>query len=94
MTPVIMFPAEPAGHQIVGTLLAFLIVFRSQIVLDMYLEGRAHVGRIMAASKSLALEIVVPLAYSAVGLACVFDASSGKPLTQSRSFFRQVGPKA
>jgi hypothetical protein len=61
-----LFPAEPVGHQIVGTLLAFLVVFRSQIALNMYLEGRGHLGKIMATSKKLAMEIIAPLAYGSV----------------------------
>ena len=59
-------PGEPVGHQIVGTLLAFLVVFRSQIALNMYLEGRGHLGTLMATSKKLAMEIIAPLAFRSV----------------------------
>ena len=36
------------GHQIIGVLLAFLVVFRSQIAWGMYMEGRNAVGRVVA----------------------------------------------
>lgn len=61
-----IFPAQPVGHQIGGTLLAFLVVFRSQIALNMYLEGRSHLGAIMAGSKALAMQILAPLAFRSV----------------------------
>ena len=84
-------PAEPVGHQIVGTLLAFLVVFRSQIALNMYLEGRAHLGRIMSTSKFLALEILAPLAHSSVIVSLplfsmpFFSIQSGLTLCSCRS---------
>ena len=43
------------GHQIIGVLLAFLVVFRSQIAWSLYWEGRGHLGawsRARAASRS------------------------------------------
>ena len=50
--------ARSGGHQIVGVLLAFLVVFRSQIAWGMYIEGRSHWGTMSAGCKFLATEIV------------------------------------
>ena len=38
------------GHAMIGVLLAFLVVFRSQIAWGMYMEGRNAVGRVVAMS--------------------------------------------
>ena len=43
-----------------GTLLAFLVVFRSQIAWGMYTEGRAHAGVLVGTSRSLAIEVCPP----------------------------------
>ena len=54
------------GHKIIGVLLSFLVVFRSQIAMGMYTEGRNHVGTIVASSRALALEILSSLAGTVV----------------------------
>ena len=55
-----------AGHGIIGVLLAFLVVFRSQIAWGMYWEGRSHIGTMIGASRCLALEVLASLAHSSV----------------------------
>ena len=47
---------KPIGHQIVGVLLAFLVVFRNQIAWGMYSSGRGHVESLKASSYQLATE--------------------------------------
>ena len=49
---------SPVGHQLVGVLLAFLVVFRSQISWGMYMEGRNHVGALFATSRVLAIQMM------------------------------------
>jgi len=48
---------SPIGHQLAGTLLAFLVVFRSQIAWNMYFEGRSHVGAISGKARCLCTEM-------------------------------------
>ena len=62
---MLCFPTEPIGHQIVGTLLAFLVVFRSQIAFNMYMDGRNQFQRYMSASTLLCQEILGCLAHQA-----------------------------
>ena len=50
----------------IGVLLAFLVVFRSQIAWGMYMEGRNAVGRVVAMSRCLALELLASLAHACV----------------------------
>ena len=54
------------GHAMIGVLLAFLVVFRSQIAWGMYMEGRNAVGRVVAMSRCLALELLASLAHACV----------------------------
>ena len=49
---------EAIGHQLVGTLLAFLVVFRSNIAWGMYAEGRAHIGQLIHASRVMAIQMI------------------------------------
>ena len=49
------------GHAIVGVMLSFLVVFRSQIAWGMYSEGRAHIGTIVYGTRAVALEAVACL---------------------------------
>jgi len=49
---------DVVGHQLVGTLLAFLVVFRSNIAWNMYFEGRAHVGELITSARVLAVMII------------------------------------
>ena len=46
--------ARSSGHQIIGVLLSFLVVFRSQIAWNMYCEGRSYWGKLIAVVKFLA----------------------------------------
>ena len=62
------WPSDSSGHAIVGTLLAFLTVFRSQIAFNMYLEGRDHVQALLNSSIDLATELIASLAFQAVEL--------------------------
>lgn len=59
-------PGRVLGHQIIGVLLAFLVVFRSQIAWGMYWEGRGHVGAIVAKSRCLSLELLASLAHTSI----------------------------
>ena len=54
------------GHQIIGVLLAFLVVFRSQIAWSLYWEGRGHLGALVSRSRCLALEVLGALSHAAV----------------------------
>ena len=54
------------GHAMIGVLLAFLVVFRSQIAWGMYMEGRNAVGKVVAMSRCLALELLASLAHACV----------------------------
>ena len=54
---------EPIGHQLVGVLLAFLVVFRSQIAWNMFLEGRGHIGSLIASARVIAIQMVEDLAF-------------------------------
>ena len=53
---------SPIGHQLVGTLLAFLVVFRSNISWGMYTEGRSHVGQLIHTSRVVAIQMIEDLA--------------------------------
>ena len=54
------------GHAMIGVLLAFLVVFRSQIAWGMYMEGRNGVGAVVRDIRFLALEVLSSLAHAAV----------------------------
>lgn len=54
------------GHAMIGVLLAFLVVFRSQIAWSMYWEGRLHVGAILTNSRCLAQQLLASLAHASV----------------------------
>ena len=56
---------DPAGHGLVGTLLAFLVVFRSQMAWGQYTEGRAHIGNLASCSRALAVDALGPLGLAA-----------------------------
>ena len=49
---------QATGHSLAGTLLAFLVVFRTQMAWGQYTEGRAHVGALIAHSRSLSVEVL------------------------------------
>lgn len=69
---------SPVGHQMVGALLAFLVVFRSQIAWGMYSEGRGHVGAIIASARVVAIQMIEDLANNAeMGHDKVFEAEEG-----------------
>ena len=87
------FPAEPIGHQIVGTLLAFLVVFRSQIAFNMYMDGRTQFQRYMSASTELCLEILGCLAHEANELHAA-DGGIDAILSKVNSHQRSVHPGA
>jgi len=53
------------GMQNIGVLLSFLAVFRTQIAWNMFLEGRNHLGEVIATSKELTLEVITSLAHAA-----------------------------
>lgn len=65
---------DPSGHMVVGTLLAFLVVFRSQMAWGQYTEGRAHVGAIVSRSRALALEVL-----GGLSTACAAEAATVLP---------------
>lgn len=50
------------GHQIVGVLLAFLLVFRSQIAWSLFWEGRMHWGCLTASTKFILTMLMCSLA--------------------------------
>ena len=80
-------PAREKGHGIIGVLLAFLVVFRSQIAWGMYWEGRSHVGSVIANSRCLALELLASLAHASVEEDFTPQAShaaDGKPIPLRR----------
>ena len=52
----------PIGHQIVGVLLAFLVVFRSQSAMGQYMEGRNHVEKLISDMRLIADEVLSSLA--------------------------------
>ena len=52
----------PIGHQLVGTLLAFLIVFRSNNALSLYNEGRGHIGEVIASARVTAIHMIEDVA--------------------------------
>ena len=52
----------PIGHQIVGVLLAFLVVFRSQSAMGQYMEGRNHVESLLSGIRIIADEAISSLA--------------------------------
>ena len=54
------------GHGIIGVLLAFLVVFRSQIAWGMYWEGRNHIGSLVRSSRCLAIELLSSLGHASV----------------------------
>ena len=56
---------DPTGHGLVGTLLAFLVVFRSQMAWGPYTEGRAHLGTLASCSRALAIDALGPLVLAA-----------------------------
>ena len=49
---------SPQGHTFVGTLLAFLTVFRSNTSYSLWEEGRICIGRVASASRVVANEIL------------------------------------
>ena len=64
ITALYSFPEEawsPVGHQIVGVLLAFLVVFRSNSAISQYTEGRTHTEALLAASRIIASETMTTL---------------------------------
>ena len=52
------------GHAIAGVMLSFLVVFRSQIAWNMFVEGRGHLGTIISGVRAIALETVSCLSAS------------------------------
>ena len=63
------------GHQVFGVMIAFLIVFRSQIAWGMYTEGRAHLGEVIQATRDLGLEVISTLCAGQVSVAHQVEAS-------------------
>ena len=49
------------GHKFIGTLIAFLIILRTQIAWGMYWEGRGHIGNLVLTTRSLAIELLTSL---------------------------------
>jgi len=65
---------DASGHMVVGTLLAFLVVFRSQMAWDQYTEGRAHVGAMISRSRALAVEVL-----GGLSTACAAEGATALP---------------
>ena len=63
------------GHQVFGVMIAFLIVFRSQIAWGMYTEGRTHLGEVIQATRDLGLEVISTLCAGQVSVAHQVEAS-------------------
>jgi hypothetical protein len=68
---------SPVGHQIAGVLLAFLVVFRTQIAWGQYYEGRNHLGSLLASSRDLANELI-----GAATVACQLGSAGGDDATE------------
>ena len=51
------------GHGMVGTLIAYLIVLRTQIAWGMYWEGRGHIGALVATTRALGIELLAGCAH-------------------------------
>ena len=70
------------GHQIFGVMLAFLVVFRSQIAWGMYSEGRDHLGHVITATRDLGLEVIATLCAQQISAA---DQVSGARTRQRKN---------
>ena len=60
-TPLIEDSYSPLGHQLLGSLLAFLTVFRSQIAWSMYLSGYTAVIQLRSSSLNFARVAIGPM---------------------------------
>ena len=65
------------GHQLVGVLLAFLIVFRSSNALSLYNEGRMHIGEVVASGRIVAVHMIEDVALALDGSSDTVDAGDG-----------------